>query len=375
MTPVIRAIARASFAAQCLVAIGGDGALGRLGPYLATPDRWLRIDPRAPDAAARTMEAVDALCAQMKPDVLVVAGGSEAILSAVFAASRRDVRIARLESGIRTDEPAHRRGALVDRLADLHFTSSAGRDARLLAEGVPAARIHRVGSLLVDAILEALPTARVLSTPAWLGLSPGRYAMALFGRERDRGIGDFERFVDAIERVQRRLPVVVSLSRAIDEQITGTDLADRLRSLPNVRPWQRADPLERLDLIANARFVLTNEPLVQEMTSGLGLPCLTLAQDVARAVTLTEGSNYLVGLDAVAIDRAAEALVRSPGKAGCKPRMWDGRASERIVEVLRPAAPQEEAVPAALREAFGPVEITVSFDETTRTAPQARASA
>jgi UDP-N-acetylglucosamine 2-epimerase (non-hydrolysing) len=217
---------------------------------------------------------------------------------------------------------------VVDRLSDELFAPSPDAVGHLLAEGVPEQSVHLVGNVMVDTLLASLDRARRRPTLADLGLVPGAYGLVTL--HRPANVDDpavLERLLGALERVAVQCPLLFPVHPR-----TQAALGDRL--LPaGVRPLPPLGYLDCIALEADARIVLTDSGGMQEETTVLGVPCLTLREETERPVTVTEGTNEVVGRDPERIVAAAtRALSRAPSPH--RPDGWDGRAADRIADVL-----------------------------------------
>jgi UDP-N-acetylglucosamine 2-epimerase (non-hydrolysing) len=217
---------------------------------------------------------------------------------------------------------------VTDRLADLLLTPSRDGDANLLAEGVEADRIVFVGNVMIDTLLHALPAARASRFRESLGVLEGEYALVTL--HRPSNVDDplkLSRIATALGAIAREMPVIFPIHPRTRSRLSAADSV----SLGEVRVMDPTPYHATLDLTAGARVVITDSGGLQEETTALGVPCLTLRDNTERPVTITEGTNQLV-LD---LDRLTPlALAARRNGSPKRPEGWDGRAGERVASAL-----------------------------------------
>jgi UDP-N-acetylglucosamine 2-epimerase (non-hydrolysing) len=237
------------------------------------------------------------------------------------------------------DMPEEVNRIVTDRLSELLFTPSPDADENLLREGTDSSRIYRVGNVMIDTLLDHLPRALATGSPASLHVEPGRYAVLTLHRPSnvdDRLV--LERLLGAIGEITRDIPVVFPAHPRTRKRLTEFGLANRLEALAGIRVCDPLGYLQFLGLIAQATLVLTDSGGLQEETTALGIPCVTLRESTERPVTVSEGTNTLVGTDPRRIVDEARRVLSGKGKTGRIPALWDGKAGERIAGVMRASA-------------------------------------
>lgn len=292
---------------------------------------------------ARVMEAFEPILETVAPDWLVVVGDVNSTLAcALVAAKRREdlgCRIAHVEAGLRSGDwsmPEEVNRVLTDRLGDLLLTPSLDAGPNLVREGIPLERQVFVGNVMIDTLLAILPRAEALDVPARFGVRPAGYVLATLHRpsnvdDRDQLAG----ILLALQAVASELPVVLPLHPRTRARIHAFGLEDAAAGL------QLTDPLGYVDMLGLQRFarvVVTDSGGVQEESTVLGVPCVTLRASTERPVTVTEGTNQLAPWplthDGI-VATVRDALARGPWAVGARaPAGWDGRAGERIVAAL-----------------------------------------
>ena len=302
---------------------------------IAKPDVNLGVGSGSHAAmTAEVLRQVEPILIAQKPDALIVVGDVNSTLAAAIAASKLGVRIAHVEAGLRSGDrsmPEEINRVLTDAISDwLFVTEPAGRE-NLLREGVLASRIHLVGNVMIDTLVANLARAREQGTLARLGLEAGEYvALTLHRPANVDDPAQLEALFAVFEELHRELAVVFPVhprTRAAIEQKLGG-------RAPRVRATDPLGYLDFLALMADARFVLTDSGGVQEETTALGVPCLTLRSNTERPITLSEGTNTLAGTDPIAIRDEIKKLLAGETKRGRVPALWDGHAAERIARIL-----------------------------------------
>jgi UDP-N-acetylglucosamine 2-epimerase (non-hydrolysing) len=316
---------------------------------IAHPDYHLGVGSASHAVqTARIMEAFEPVLLETRPDWLVVVGDVNSTIACALVAAklRPDIgtRIAHVEAGLRSHDwrmPEEVNRVLTDRLSDLLLTPSRDAHENLRREGIDGDGVVFVGNVMIDTLLAQLERARAQDLPARLGLAPGGYAAVTLHRPSNvddpRALAEI---LDGLERVARDLPVVLPLHPRTRQSAERAGLADRLARLRTIEPLGYTDMLSLLD---GAALVLTDSGGLQEETTALGIPCVTLREQTERPITLTHGTNRMAPwpLTAAGIAAAAEGA-RAAGRARpgerC-PEGWDGHAAERIADALLARTP------------------------------------
>ena len=280
---------------------------------------------------ARVMVAFEPLLTALEPDVVVVVGDVTATLAVALVTAKSPSRLAHVEAGLRSGNPAMPEEVnriVVDRVSDVLLAPSPDAVGHLRAEGAPEDAIHLVGNVMVDSLLANLERARARPVLADLGLEPEGYGVVTL--HRPSNVDDpavLDRLLGALGTVARDCPLVFPVHPRTRAALAGRPLPAGVREAP---------PLGYLDFLAleaDARLVLTDSGGIQEETTVLGVPCITLREETERPITVTEGTNEVVGTDPTRIvDAAAAALRRS--RSPRRPEGWDGHAATRIAAVL-----------------------------------------
>jgi UDP-N-acetylglucosamine 2-epimerase (non-hydrolysing) len=224
---------------------------------------------------------------------------------------------------------------VTDRLAEILLTPSPDGDENLLKEGVDPARIHRVGNIMIDSLvanLERAESSRVLDD---LGLEPGSFGVLTL--HRPSNVDDPETLLaimGALHRVSAWLPIVFSCHPRTAERLQASPEYETLADQGDVRILEPLGYLDFLHLYSGSRLVLTDSGGLQEETTYLQIPCITIRENTERPITLTEGTNTLAGCDPARIEAAADAALNGRVETGRVPDLWDGHTAPRIVDVF-----------------------------------------
>jgi UDP-N-acetylglucosamine 2-epimerase (non-hydrolysing) len=231
---------------------------------------------------------------------------------------------------------------LTDAISDVLFTTEESAAANLLRENVPAARIHFVGNVMIDCLLNTWPHIEQRRAWAELGLKPHSYGLVTL--HRPSNVDDPEvlaRIVSDLTGIACRLPLIFPVHPRTRERLKAAGLSDS----PGVRLVDPLGYLEFISLVSAARMVITDSGGVQEESTFLRVPCLTLRDNTERPVTISHGTNTLVGSRPVDLAGTTFATLARHDSARPAPPLWDGHAADRIVQVLRPAiAPRSDAL-------------------------------
>jgi UDP-N-acetylglucosamine 2-epimerase (non-hydrolysing) len=291
---------------------------------------------------AAVMAAFEPVLLDRAPDVVVVVGDVNSTIACALVACKLGVRVAHVEAGLRSFDrtmPEEINRVLTDQISDLLFTTEASAEANLLREGVDPEAIHFVGNVMIDTLVAHRARARALDVPCRYGLTAGGYGLLTL--HRPGNVDDacvFERLVEGIGTVCRDVPLIFPVHPRTRPRVAASGAAQALVVAGRLRLVDPLGYLEFLGLMESSRVVLTDSGGVQEETTILGVPCLTLRENTERPVTITHGTNRLVGTDPARI-AAAWAQLGPEGPAVSAPPLWDGQAAARIADVLAREVP------------------------------------
>ena len=297
------------------------------------PDHMLEVGSGShAQQTARVMERLEPVLEEERPDLVIVPGDVNSTVAAALTAAKLQIPVAHIESGLRSFDrtmPEELNRIVTDQLSDQLFIHSPEANDNLHAEGVPAERIHLVGNTMIDTLVALEDRFRAAGSGAKLGVEPGRYMLVTLHRPALVDGPLLPRTIEQLAGLAREMPVVFpvhprtrSMMEALDSEHPGLLLCEPLGYL------------DFLSLLADSRAVLTDSGGIQEETTYLGIPCFTLRDNTERPITITAGTNTLLGLDPAAIAQIPEALAQRPAKRPDLPPLWDGHASERIADIV-----------------------------------------
>lgn len=295
---------------------------------------------------AEVMVRFEKVCLEEKPDWVLVVGDVNSTLAASLVAAKMCIKVCHVEAGLRSGDrsmPEEINRLATDAISDCLFTTSRDADENLLGEGVGKEKIHFVGNVMIDTLLKQKNRLPRICPPK-LVVDGQRYGVVTLHRPSNVDNPQvFGGIVSALKEVSQRLPLVFPIHPRTRKKLTEFGLEEgfselNLKSLkPLASCIHTTEPLGYhafLNLWKDAALVLTDSGGLQEETTALGVPCLTLRENTERPVTIWEGTNTLVGVDPEKIIEEATAILVGGGKAGRLPEFWDGRAAARIVEAL-----------------------------------------
>jgi UDP-N-acetylglucosamine 2-epimerase (non-hydrolysing) len=278
---------------------------------------------------AEIMLRLESVVIERQPDIVLVYGDVNSTVATALVCAKLGVQVGHVEAGLRSFDrtmPEEINRVVTDQLADLLFTPSEDGDQNLRREGIAAEKIFCVGNVMIDSLVRLLPSAQ----QARLDHLPERFALVTLHRPANVDDGAaLKGILESLLEVNRDLPIVFPAHPRTRRRIADFGLkADKLRLL---------DPLSYIDFLAlqsRAMVVITDSGGVQEETTYLGVPCLTLRENTERPITVSMGTNVLVGRDREKLRMELARILGGNAKKGTVPPLWDGRTGERIADVL-----------------------------------------
>jgi len=309
---------------------------------IPAPDVNLKIGSGpASEQVAKIMLALHPLFVEDRPHLLIVVGDVNSTVAAAFVASSLRIPIAHVEAGLRSfdrEMPEELNRLVVDQLSDLHFVTEKEGEANLLAERVAKERIKFVGNVMIDTAYDALERAipadatfaAAGATPAFRERARGGFGFATL--HRPSNVDDpakLAALVEALVKVSQTLPLVFAVHPRTRANLEKAGIADKLKA-PGLLACEPLAYLASLGLMREAKVVVTDSGGMQEETTALGVPCITVRDNTERPITVEEGTNTLLGADPARIGPVVAEILATGGKRGRKPVLWDGKAAERI---------------------------------------------
>jgi UDP-N-acetylglucosamine 2-epimerase (non-hydrolysing) len=279
---------------------------------------------------ADIMTGFEPVVLECRPDVVLVYGDVNSTVAAALVCAKLGIRVGHVEAGLRSFDwsmPEEINRVVTDRLADFLFTPSEDADANLKHEGVPAEKIHLVGNVMIDSLVRLLPVAANVPRNGF----PERYALVTLHRPSNvDDSSSLKGILESLHEVGQSLDVVFPVHPRTRQRIG--EFGHKVASLHLVDPLPY---IEFLALQSRAAVVITDSGGIQEETTYLGVPCLTLRNNTERPVTVDLGTNVMVGQDRDRLSSELLRIVEGKAKKGSVPRLWDGHAAERIAEILK----------------------------------------
>jgi UDP-N-acetylglucosamine 2-epimerase (non-hydrolysing) len=282
------------------------------------------------EQTARIMMGFEPTCLEHRPDWVIVVGDVNSTVACALTAKKLGIRVAHVEAGLRSRDmsmPEEINRLCTDAISDLLFTTDTLASENLRNEGINAEKIHFVGNTMIDTLRQQI--SRISNLPLLDGLTAGQYAVLTLHRPANVDSLDHLALIfGAMNTIADRIPIVFPVHPRT---------APRLRELnlhPCIRIVEPMSYLPFLGLVARSQMVLTDSGGIQEETTVLGIPCLTMRPNTERPITCEIGTNVLVGTDPQRIVKEATSILDGHARAGTIPEKWDGHAAERIVDVL-----------------------------------------
>lgn len=307
---------------------------------LGIPDPDFNLDVGSASHAEQTaaiMVAFEKVLLEQRPDLVVVVGDVNSTIACALVASKLGVRVAHVEAGLRSFDrtmPEEINRVLTDAIADLLFTTEESGNVNLRKEGVPDEKVHFVGNVMIDTLVHCLgQTADSLPYP---GLREREYAVVTLHRPSNVDRREtLQGVLQALQEVSQSLTLVMPLHPRTLKRIEQFGLGGEVSAMG--RRAIVTEPigyLEMLRLVKSARMVITDSGGIQEETTYLGVPCLTMRENTERPSTIALGTNVLVGSDTGKLLRAVHEVLAGSMKRGEIPPLWDGKAGVRIVDII-----------------------------------------
>lgn len=342
VAPAYHALLRERWCKPILIHTGQHYDQGMFGAFLETfglpsPDFNLSIGSGShADQTGRVMMAYEALCLADPPDWVIVVGDVNSTIACALTAKKLNLKVAHLEAGLRSGDrtmPEEINRLATDAIADLLWTPSPDADANLRREGVNPTRIDRIGNIMIDSYVLVQKKIEAARTCERFGVTAGEYGVVTVHRPSNvDGSFSLETVVDALAAVSQSLKLVFPVHPRTRARLEAFDL---LQSAAASGRIQLVEPMEYVpfqSLVRTAKAVITDSGGIQEETTYLGIPCLTLRENTERPITIELGTNRLVAPTELT-DHIAQ-IVAGAWPKGRRPSLWDGHTAERLVNSL-----------------------------------------
>lgn len=351
MAPILRAFAAHVPAIPTLLVHTGQhydkDMNDRLFEDLRLPRPDINLEVGSGSHAVQTAEVMrrfEPVIDTHRPSCVLVVGDVNSTLACTLVSVKKGVPVVHVEAGLRSYDramPEEINRVLTDQIADLLYTTERGAENNLIREGIAAERVRFVGNVMIDSLLHNLKFARApTDTVAANGRDPelltSDAGYGVVTLHRPSNVDDPETLTSllgVLRELAQQLPLVFALHPRTRANIERFDLGALIDS-PHLILLPPQGYLEMLGLMAGARIVLTDSGGLQEETTALGIPCLTMRENTERPITVEQGTNTMVGRDTTAIRQQADEILAGRGKQGQLPELWDGHAAERIATDL-----------------------------------------
>jgi UDP-N-acetylglucosamine 2-epimerase (non-hydrolysing) len=275
------------------------------------------------------------------PVAVLVVGDVNSTIACALVAVKKGIPVIHVEAGLRSGDrgmPEEINRILTDQLSELLFTTEQSAEDNLVREGIASDRVHFVGNVMIDTLLYNLEHAVPASTTlAGIGIADDLEAgYGLVTLHRPSNVDDpvvLERLLQVLAQISERTPLLFPIHPRTEARIATAGL-DNLLANCAIKTLPPQGYLEMLGLMKDSRVVLTDSGGIQEETTALGVPCITLRENTERPITVSQGTNSIVGTDVDKILASYEDIMATGGKVGRVPDLWDGKAALRIVDVI-----------------------------------------
>ena len=309
---------------------------------ISKPDIHLEIGSGShAEQTAGVMIEFEKTLKKESPDLVVVVGDVNSTMACAIAATKLNIHVAHVEAGLRSRDmtmPEEVNRMVTDTISDLLFATSEQGVLNLQKEGVSEQRIHLVGNIMIDTLMSQRAVAEALTTYESMGVGKGDYALVTMHRPKNvDDAATLESMLGILQKVGEKIPIVFPAHPRTMARIKEFGLSSLVSQKPGDGPVFCCGPVkytELMNLQMNAKLVLTDSGGIQEETTVLGVPCLTMRDNTERPETVAVGTNVIVGRDEARILENVAAVLAGTFKRGSVPPLWDGHTAERIVSVL-----------------------------------------
>jgi len=289
------------------------------------------------EQTGRTMIEFEKVCLKEKPDLVIVVGDVNATLASALVAAKLHTPVAHIEAGLRSFDrtmPEEINRLLIDQIADYLFVTEPSALKNLIKEGIPRKKIFYVGNIMIDTLKNQKYKAKILKQ---FNLKPKQYAVLTLHRpENVDNKKILENLLNIFDEVQKKIKIIYPVHPRAEKQLKKNGLTRFINQMRNFEIIHPIGYLENLALMSHSKFVMTDSGGVQEETTVLKIPCLTLRQNTERPITVTQGTNVIVGRNKNKILKEVNKILAGRTRRSKIPKYWDGHVARRIVKILCP---------------------------------------
>lgn len=306
---------------------------------LPKPDIYLGVGSGTHSVqTAKIMVEFEKIIMDEKPDLIIVVGDVNSTLACAVVASKMLVPIVHVEAGLRSFDntmPEEINRKVTDVLSDMLFITEKSGVENLKNEGINSNKVHLVGNVMIDSLVQYREKSKKSTLISELGLEPKQYILVTLHRPSNVDQKEnLEKILSIFEGFNTNLPIVFPIHPRTQKNISALGLAERFKNLKNVKIIDPIGYLDFINLMDHASLILTDSGGIQEETTFLGVPCVTMRDNTERPITVEVGSNYLIGLNVKEVVKTGNEILSGKIKAHHIPDLWDGKAAERIVKIL-----------------------------------------
>ena len=306
---------------------------------ISEPDIYLGVGSEShAKQVAHIMEKFDDVCNTEKPDAILVVGDVNSTMACSLVASKLGIKIIHLEAGLRSFDrtmPEEINRIVTDSLADLLFTPSKDGNENLLKEGISPDKIFLVGNIMIDTLFRFLPVIEKSSIIQELDLIPQQYLLVTLHRPSNVDQKEsLEKILNTFQKIQQKIKIVFPVHPRTKKNMNELGFSGMIDNMKNLIITEPLGYLDFQRLMTKSKAVITDSGGIQEETSVLKIPCITLRENTERPVTVSEGSNVLVGSDMNKLLTMVEKILNNKWKSGHVPKLWDGKTAERVIEII-----------------------------------------
>lgn len=290
------------------------------------------------EQTGQIMAKLEKVLIQEKPDLVIVVGDVNSTFAGALVAKQLGIKVAHVEAGLRSFDmamPEEINRILTDRISDFLFTTEESANRNILNEGIPKEKIFFAGNVMIDTLLKHKKKSEKSKILEKLKIDKKDYAVLTLHRPSNVDAKkSFENIISILESVQKQIKVVFPVHPRTRKNIDIFSLSNKIKNMRNLMLTEPLGYIDFLCVMANSRFVLTDSGGIQEETTVLGVPCVTLRNNTERPVTVKEGTNVLVSTDKYKVIEACSKLLNGRASKGRIPQFWDGKAAKRIIEII-----------------------------------------
>ena len=305
------------------------------------PDIYLGVGSAShAKQTAQIMVDFEEICEKNKPSMVVVAGDVNSTIACALVSSKLNIPVAHVEAGLRSfdmEMPEEINRVLTDRISNLLFTPSNDANQNLINEGASKNSIKLVGNIMIDSLLNNIDKAKKSNIHDKLNIKKQKYAIVTLHRPSNVDYEDIlSGIISSFEKIGNDIPIIFPIHPRTSQMISKFGFDERINKIPNLTIINPQGYLDFLALIKYSKVVLTDSGGLQEETTALGIPCITIRKNTERPITVTEGTNTIVGNEPRNIINEWNKIFKNKGKEGKIPKLWDGKTAERIgIEIIK----------------------------------------